>query len=859
MNINPVHNTLACYPSSTEPLIETLEEGKNIPPDEKAAIALFFDLFSNNTMSIADQNELVKILINNKNIFDENFYDSPLFEVVEKTAPSERWDILQSLHPLLKFLDQYAHSICTGLWEGAQNTPQADRKDVVRNIILLFDDNLVANPEEILAIFTVFSRISQADRADIVQYAKTFGGKVFYPALCGMSHIPLIERGEVIRHAKSCCKNISLVDSNDIHAFLLTVWDVCKDGRTDVVQYANLFLQESKGVDYVSSHILKAMLKIPKEALADVVHYAKAFSDNLSENYIASGYYVLSGLDDVLETLSKIPDQATRGKVIREIDVICRAVGFFPQNGCDIMYTLLPILSDEIAINTKRALLELVTRISPQERNEIMRHVSTLCDDVVVFNLKYKIDVFVFLTFLQKKERDAFVEESVLAFRRLYGRCDALLEVCYLLPAHLKTEEKLSQLSGVYNDEEYRTAIVTSIKNEFLQEDPSPFLLLKIVEYLERHAVFLHLFQEHELMMQCMNIKAFLFMPGPKNPLAIYGKFTTIDQNSPAFIEAPLSEVGGQSTWLRLDLLRTAGHAFKIFPDELPADATQEAWDKLIKGVQAKVLTEAKAQERLQELGTTWDLLLQECLSDLYLSRLLENKKTEISIISAQFRAILHNILSKESRVKPGEVFSEQEELLIKTAMTIRACPGGKNEGIALTYWLLDPWYRYPAKGFETGNDKKDEAFKFIANEVQKILNAQFSGTNAFMKELTGVEKVEQASHQAIYVKNLIGHLVGLSHKTYFDLHTHVLNDKLVKMSRWEVLAIFLQHMTPRVLVREFTLAINNKENAAVSKKALNCLAVDLQDGFELEEDEITVKFNEFGSFQILQKAGYLG
>ena len=72
------------------------------------------------------------------------------------------------------------------------------------------------------------------------------------------------------------------------------------------------------------------------------------------------------------------------------------------------------------------------------------------------------------------------------------------------------------------------------------------------------------------------------------------------------------------------------------------------------------------------------------------------------------------------------------------------------------------------------------------------------------MQELTEEpDDVQEVPHQAIYLKNIIGPVIGLLHEVLFDRHTGMLYDALVKKSREEVLEIFFRHMTPQVLVKE--------------------------------------------------------
>jgi hypothetical protein len=275
--------------------------------------------------------------------------------------------------------------------------------------------------------------------------------------------------------------------------------------------------------------------------------------------------------------------------------------------------------------------------------------------------------------------------------------------------------------------------------------------------------------------------------------------------------------------------------------------------------VKQKMESNETAKKRLQEVyGSTWEELWSSCLADSYLSGLLQLSGENVSITEAQFRAILHHLLTKEPEVKSGELFSEREDLLIHHGMSIRHCSGGKKEGISSIYTSLDPAYKYPAKGLEGKNPEEILAKQFLASVVQKALSDQFSGVNALMKELTGTGNIEQAAHQAIYPKNLIGHLIGLHHEVTFDKHTGTLYDALVAKSREEVLHAFFRYFTPQVLAQELMRGVNTnfKTNSALLSAIVDTVS---DEGWDWDEEAfVPIRLNEHGALELLQATGYL-
>lgn len=110
---------------------------------------------------------------------------------------------------------------------------------------------------------------------------------------------------------------------------------------------------------------------------------------------------------------------------------------------------------------------------------------------------------------------------------------------------------------------------------------------------------------------------------------------------------------------------------------------------------------------------------------------------------------------------------------------------------------------------------------QFIGQAIQKTLEAQFSGTNALMKELCGQSLITQGSHLQKYLRNLIGHLVGVSQNVSFDWYTGTLSDTLIEKDRGKVLKIFFRYVTPKLLCKELIKIVNEAEDEIKETLAL--------------------------------------
>jgi len=143
----------------------------------------------------------------------------------------------------------------------------------------------------------------------------------------------------------------------------------------------------------------------------------------------------------------------------------------------------------------------------------------------------------------------------------------------------------------------------------------------------------------------------------------------------------------------------------------------------------------------------------------------------------------------------------------------------------------------------------KDFISQLIGQKIQKLIEFQFSGTNDLMKELTGLDVIEQVAHQSIYLKNLIGHLVGVSQTITFDRHTSALCDGLAARNRDDVLSVFFKYMTPKVMVNKITMIL--KEAPVETINALKTF---------LAEDKYweNATLNKLGVLELLRTLDYL-
>lgn len=440
--------------------------------------------------------------------------------------------------------------------------------------------------------------------------------------------------------------------------------------------------------------------------------------------------------------------------------------------------------------------------------------------------------------------------------------------------------------------------IFPRLEQKMADPSTSPDKLLKLANYIYFNHVSLGLHDEHPLMQEAINIVAINEQPGLKNPFSLFKELKDRFQLASEFTPEKMG-VEGVDVRVNMDQLKAMSDALKIKRADLPGVVTLESFDTLFNGLKNKVVSGGEvANEALNALGTSLADVEMPILGDptQFLIGLLKLEGENVSEVEAKWRAVLWNIMEKDTTKRDDHFFTEQEEVFIKTMMGIQNCEGGKAAGIASSYEQLDSKYRYKLKlsgalsvmEAETEDKKlkglafvkefasnqpsnspanvlaenliayvneerdrsinitpwlEDESFwdedtfelnkagalellkitkreeaktlfsQVIGEAVQKLVASQFSGTNPLMEELIGTNAINQGSHQAIYLKNLIGHLVGVSQAVTFDRHTGVLYDNLINKSREEVLSIFFKYVSPKVLVNEVLRTFKEPSN----------------------------------------------
>ncbi|MDP1975463.1 MAG: hypothetical protein Q8K37_05775, partial [Alphaproteobacteria bacterium] len=190
---------------------------------------------------------------------------------------------------------------------------------------------------------------------------------------------------------------------------------------------------------------------------------------------------------------------------------------------------------------------------------------------------------------------------------------------------------------------------------------------------------------------------------------------------------------------------------------------------------------------------------------DGYLLKLLTQPKEHR--IAAQFKCILHYLTTLNADAT-AETLSNQEWAILSTLSSILECSTGRDAGIVNIYALLPHQYKLKTlipidvedqdylDAQEIGGIKKTapNLYPFLEDTIQDIIDPLFTAVSPLLQELCGEADIMEAVHQGLYLRNLIGDLVGSRHKIKFDMNAGLYYEKLLAYNRQEVLDIFYKY-----------------------------------------------------------------
>jgi hypothetical protein len=190
-----------------------------------------------------------------------------------------------------------------------------------------------------------------------------------------------------------------------------------------------------------------------------------------------------------------------------------------------------------------------------------------------------------------------------------------------------------------------------------------------------------------------------------------------------------------------------------------------------------------------------------------------ETKK--VSLISQKLRQILATAKSLpsydlgEKEASSSQELSPRSQLILSLLNNVLTCPTGKDDGIDQTYRLLT--HRRGTSEDQMGQERlTDDMKEFFMEEMRCIREGLLDGSGPVVHSLLKLpmdSKIEEPPHQEKYIRNLLGHEVGLfldDEDISFDPNGGAALKSLRDYSKQEALDMLYTYHTPQKVIRYF-------------------------------------------------------
>lgn len=662
--------------------------------------------------------------------------------------------------------------------------PPDQRKDAFLLCLSLFNQNYAGT----IHIYNAFAKIPADQRKEVFDLAKPLSSRLsgsdVAEILKAIGPLPPDQRKEIVELATPFCSGKLM--GYEIGSIIKSIAEIPKDERYEVVSLMNPFLPYLTGKYALqTTNIIKSVATIPanqREVFKETAELASPlFSKcNYSEEML-----------EITKSLLEIPSEERREVVdlANGLYSICSSetkisilLGIIdiPQESRDDVVTLSSIIftnSSWTSNNIKNVLSDTYANIP----REVMREKILLLDELDdlelnfirnylanVFLLDYKkwIDEF---SILNLKDRDAMKEAAHLRLQQ------------YLTSEEIYPEIKLIIAENIIGN-----------LNELWLTDESPVFQTAI---------------------QTISICD----PDTKNnPLNPYNLHKTLIETVPTEEWIPISNT---NSW-NLDTLRNKRSLAKYELEDLPKDVNENTLQNLFKALEDRIeqlSEEQRAEVEQYIISSTSDFIsqddtineadrmdLQKLKSNLLLKPYIQNllvKKENVTPSQFQLYAILKAILDKDNGLKPGELLSPREEMLLKMSASIQNCSTGQRDGIKNYFLLLPEEYR---------TKMVEEDSNIVGKLVDENLQKEFHDviSNEVTQKLAPGTK--EPSHVTLYLENRFCKQLGLAHEITFDPHTMVLPKNLVALNPKDVIEACLHYLNPEKVAKKIMLDSEN-------------------------------------------------
>lgn len=444
---------------------------------------------------------------------------------------------------------------------------------------------------------------------------------------------------------------------------------------------------------------------------------------------------------------------------------------------------------------------------------------------------------------------------------------------CFLLPESLRTDYEgdsfnphdhdFSVIASLYSHPDSGQAMMTHWNN--LLKSPNQEEMGDISHFIIENRRALEISEDSDFFIEVLGKNVISEnIVDPKSPFKVW---PTLLQKRAVPVDVrgltqdlPLWESEGRRWRFNPARLDDFGKEIQIDPTTVPEITQNDLGDALDK-IQTKLTENPEAiQSALDEITKVHNGDIPLPFEDLRTFALGYNGRSFLmsslskdSIEGAQLKCVLNYIRSFSDE---GEGLSSREVKLITFLMSVKACEIGQESGLTSYYQVYVPTpFKYSVTGDLFSHDRSEiQASKYVFVSLMKeIVDSILNTDNRFMKDICKERNVPQLSHQALYLKTLIGDKIGVP-LCRFDPSTGCLTDGLLALSKEGGLRHFYEYiLTNENLWKE----VESKINQAVLTGNTYLKLSTLTNQWTYKDDEnSTPQITRNGVLELLDKVG---
>lgn len=226
-----------------------------------------------------------------------------------------------------------------------------------------------------------------------------------------------------------------------------------------------------------------------------------------------------------------------------------------------------------------------------------------------------------------------------------------------------------------------------------------------------------------------------------ENPYKLREKLKELAKQ-PTQYQPPTREIENVKVDINMKSLKEMSVSSKIAREDLPKNATLDAFNQEWDSFKAKILNNEDAKNYLEStLGTSLtDLEAPLIHPDHQLENYLKISEGVVTEKEAKWKKVVSFILSRKNELTEAQIdkkipLTDREQALVGALRTIQNCDVGIDGGISDVYNLLKPKYKYTVK-LSAPKTYEEMAKETARNEALKCIEQVISGKGSYEDEV---------------------------------------------------------------------------------------------------------------------------